>query len=184
MRQNFTFISRRSIFAAIKFRQDSIAAKLHTAKFRTVKFQSKFYGEISALCVSKITIQPVQSHDKIAVKFYAERANAKSINFALKNPYGKISPSKARPKPVQSPPKECKKTKSCHKILVLKFRPQISPSKIVLDMGRDLNSRQISRAKFYAKIHIKLAKFIVNSSERFSRFMKFPARSPFLARSV
>ncbi|WP_291940350.1 hypothetical protein [Campylobacter sp.] len=43
----------------------------------------------------------MQSHGKIAVKFYAERANAKSINFALKNPYGKISPSKARPKPAK-----------------------------------------------------------------------------------
>ncbi|EEV18778.1 hypothetical protein CAMGR0001_1885 [Campylobacter gracilis RM3268] len=47
-----------------------------------------------------------------------------------------------------------------------------------------MNSRQISKAKFYAKIRIKPAKFIVNFSERFSRLMKFPARSPFLARSV
>ncbi|WP_298705135.1 hypothetical protein [uncultured Campylobacter sp.] len=38
----------------------------------------------------------MQSHDKIGVKFYAEWANAKSVNFALKNPYGKISPPKAR----------------------------------------------------------------------------------------
>ena len=51
-------------------------------------------------------------------------------------------------------------------------------------IGRDLNLRQIFQAKFYAKICIKPAKFIVNFSERFSRLIKFPARSPFLARSV
>nr|WP_314217338.1 hypothetical protein [uncultured Campylobacter sp.] len=38
-----------------------------------------------------------------------------------------------RQKPVQSSPKECKKTKSCRKILAMKFRPQISPGKIALD---------------------------------------------------
>ena len=51
------------------------------AKFRTVKFQSKLYGKISALRILKIAAKSPQSHDKIAVKFYAERADAKSANF-------------------------------------------------------------------------------------------------------
>ena len=45
----------------------------------------------------------------------------------------------------------------------------------LLWIGRDLNSRQIFQAKFYAKIRIKSASFIVKFSERFSRLMKFPA---------
>ena len=69
----------------------------------------------------------MQSHDKIAVKFYAERANAKSINFALKNPYGKISPSKARQKSAKKPRSRRRK------ILTPKFLPQISRGKIALD---------------------------------------------------
>ena len=64
--------------------------KFHTAKFRTVKFQSKFYGEIFALRIIKIAAKAVQNQDKIAVKFYAEQANAKSLNFILKNLCGKI----------------------------------------------------------------------------------------------
>jgi len=47
----------------------------------------------------------VQSHDKIAVKFYAEQANAKSLNFILKNLCGKISPPKARQKSAKKPKK-------------------------------------------------------------------------------
>ena len=50
----------------------------------------------------------MQSHGKIDVKFYAECADAKSVNFTLKNPYGKISPPKARPKPAKKEVKDQK----------------------------------------------------------------------------
>ena len=78
------------------------------AKFRTVKFQSKFYGEIFALRILKIAAKAVQSHDKIGVKFYAKRSDAKSGNFTLKNPYGKISPPKARSRPTKKEVKDQK----------------------------------------------------------------------------
>jgi len=40
-------------------------AKFHTAKFRMVKFQSKFCGEISALRILKIAAKPRQDRRKI-----------------------------------------------------------------------------------------------------------------------
>ena len=86
-------------------------------------------GKISALCILKIVTKPVQNHGKIGVKFYAERSDAKSVNFALKN----LAVKFRRQKPVQSSPKECKKTKSRRKILAMKFRLQISSGKIALD---------------------------------------------------
>ena len=65
-------------------------------------------GEISALRILKIAAKSVQSHDKIGVKFYAKRSDAKSGNFTLKNPYGKISPPKARSKPTKKEVKDQK----------------------------------------------------------------------------
>nr|WP_314375189.1 hypothetical protein [uncultured Campylobacter sp.] len=50
----------------------------------------------------------MQNQDKIGIKFYAERANAKSVNFTLKNPCGEISPLKARPKLTRRVPKNQK----------------------------------------------------------------------------
>ena len=100
----------------------------------------------------------MQNQDKIGVKFYTKRASAKSANFLqnLRRNFTAKSSFKARQKSAQ-------KSKSRRrKILAMKFRLQISLGKIALDMGRDLNSRQIFRAKFYAKIRIKPAKFIVN----------------------
>ena len=89
------------------------------------------------------------------------RINSKSANF-LQNLRRNFT-AKSSFKAAQSSLKECQKTKkSPPQILTMKFRPQISPGRIALDAGRDLNSRQIFRAKFYAKICIKPAKFIVN----------------------
>ena len=101
--------------------------------------------------------------------------------FYSENPCGKIAPPKARPKLTKRVPKnqEAAAAKSSRRNSARKFLPVKS-----LWMGWDLNLRQIFQAKFYAKICIKPAKFIVNFPERFSRLMKFPTRSPFLARSV
>ena len=81
-------------------------------------------------------MKPVQNHNKIAVKFYVKRANAKSSNFTLKKSCGKISPPKARLRPSKTRQKSAKRLKSRRrKILTMKFRPQISPCKIALDGG-------------------------------------------------
>ncbi|WP_295152801.1 hypothetical protein [uncultured Campylobacter sp.] len=56
----------------------------------------------------------MQNQDKIGVKFYAERANAKSVNFYSENPCGKISPPKARSKPAK---KDVKDQKAAEKSL-------------------------------------------------------------------
>ncbi|WP_298957023.1 hypothetical protein [uncultured Campylobacter sp.] len=90
MRQNFTFISRRSIFAAIKFSTGFYRGEISYGKIPHGKISVKILRRNFRAPYSKITIQPVQSHDKIAAKFYAEQANAKSVNFILKNLCGKI----------------------------------------------------------------------------------------------
>ncbi|EEV18777.1 hypothetical protein [Campylobacter gracilis] len=51
----------------------------------------------------------MQSHDKIALKFYTKQANAKSANF-LQNLRRNFT-AKSSFKAVQDPPKECQKTK-------------------------------------------------------------------------
>ena len=55
----YVLIATQYFLPLLNFRQDFIATKLHTAKFRTVKFQSKFYGEISALRILKIAAKSV-----------------------------------------------------------------------------------------------------------------------------
>ena len=105
--------------------------RLHARRIllRENSFCAEDDSKISALCVLKITIQQVQSHDKIGVKFYAERANAKSANFLqnLRRNFTAKSSFKARQK-------SAKRLKSRRrKILTIKLRPQISPGKIALD---------------------------------------------------
>ena len=69
--------------------------RLRCGIFAEIKFLTGFYrGEISALRILKIVAKAVQSHSKIAAKFYAKHADAKSVNFTLKNPYDKILPPK------------------------------------------------------------------------------------------
>lgn len=96
----------------------------------------------------------MQSHGKIAAKFYTERADAKSANLLQKfmTKFRRQKPV-PRPKPAK---KEVKDQKSRRKFLPPKFLPQISRGKIALDMGRDLNSQQIFRAKFTQKSALNL----------------------------
>jgi len=75
--------------------------------FAAIKFSTGFYrGEISVLCILKIAAKLVQSHDKIGVKFYAERTETQRARIFCKI-YDEISPPKARLRQ----PKACSKTK-------------------------------------------------------------------------
>jgi len=78
----------------------------------------------------------VQNHGKIAVKFYAKRAQTQRARIFCKI-YDEISPPKARLGPPKTRKRGPKGKKSRRrKILTPKFRLQISPGKIALDRAR------------------------------------------------